>query len=135
MKKYVFFLVVLVFMVSCKTVKIDSAVRNIVYPGVQSAKPYMYYEVVFNAPNQFSINKVLLGEKTIDQYNLQKAETNGFLDVKKNDFDAGKYKLQFKSFDIYKNGENNMLKIEVLIKGKIKTISTTLIEREAVHRK
>jgi major membrane immunogen (membrane-anchored lipoprotein) len=139
MKSYlmriIFFIAITSFVISCSTIKIDSATRRIVYPGIPSGKTSMNYEVLFNSNNSFAIKKVTVGDVIVENYSIQNIESQIFEDVKKNNFDSGKYKLMFKSFDISEDGSNNKVIIEVIQKGKTKIISTIVVEKEPTYRK
>jgi len=138
MKNYliriVFFFAVTSFVLSCSTIKIDSATRSIVYPGIPSGKTSMNYEVLFKSNNSFAIKKITVGDVIVENYSIQNTVTQVFEDVKKNNFDSGNYKLMFKSFDISKENNNNVI-IEVIQKGKTKIISTVVVEKEAIHKR
>jgi major membrane immunogen (membrane-anchored lipoprotein) len=138
MKNYliriVFFFAVTSFVLSCSTIKIDSATRSIVYPGIPSGKTSMNYEVLFKSNNSFAIKKITVGDVIVENYSIQNIVTQVFEDVKKNNFDSGNYKLMFKSFDISKENNNNVI-IEVIQKGKTKIISTVVVEKEAIHKR
>ena len=133
--RVLFFLSIVSFVVSCASVKINSASRNIVYPGIPSGKISMNYEVGLNSSFDFSISKIIVGEKEISVYSLQDIETQAFVNVKKNDYKAGNYKLEFKSPEVYKNGENNKVTIEIIQKGKTKVIVATVIDNKPVHKR
>lgn len=130
-----FFLSITFSVVSCSTIKIDSATRNIVYPGIPSGKTSINYEILFNSNYSFSIKKITVGDAIIENYSIQNVESQVFEDVKKNDFDTGDYKLIFKSFDISKKDENNKVVIEVIQKGKVKIITAIIEETKTVHRR
>lgn len=130
-----FFLAITSFIVSCSTIKINSATRSVVYPGIPSGKISTNYEVLFNSNYSFSIKNITVGDAIIDNYSLQNIETQVFEDVKKNDYDIGNYRLIFKSFDVSKEGENNKVIIEVIQKGKTKMISAIIEEKKPVHRR
>ena len=138
MKNYliriVFFFAVTSFVLSCSTIKIDSATRSIVYPGIPSGKTSMNYEVLFKSNNSFAIKKITVGDVIVENYSIQNTVTQVFEDVKKNNFDSGNYKIMFKSFDISKENNNNVI-IEVIQKGKTKIISTVVVEKEAIHKR
>jgi len=129
------FISIVSFVASCTSVKINSATRNIVYPGIPSGKISMSYEVVLNSNFDFSISKIIIGEKEISIYSLQDQETHAFVNVKKNDYKAGSYKLVFKSSKVYKDGENNKVTIEIIQKGKTKVITAIVTDKKPVHKR
>jgi hypothetical protein len=139
MKRHFLSLIVLfvsgVILISCNTVEIVSSTRTLVYPGVATAKTTMNYEVVFKSNSDFSINTVLLNNDTIKSYFIQNVQTQVFEDVKKNSFNAGEFKLTFKSLKLYKPGENNKIAIDILVKGKRKVIKIDAIDGKPVHRR
>jgi len=139
MKRYllriVFFITITSIVISCSTIKVDSATRSVVYPGISSGKTSMNYEVLFTSNSSFSIKKITVGDVVIENYSLQNIETQVFEDVKKNEYDIGNYRLIFKSFDVSKEGDNNKVIIEVIQKGKTKMISAIIEEKKPVHRK
>jgi hypothetical protein len=126
---------ILLLVVSCSTLKVEYAHRRIVYPGISSGKTKMSYEIGFSANNNFSINEIKLENSVIERYSIQNQQTKAFVDVKKNDFSAGKYKLFFSSFDIYKKGENNRLIIKVNQKNKNKIISVIVQDKEPIRKR
>jgi hypothetical protein len=128
-------LITLLINISCTSLKINSAKRNIVYPGVPSGNTLMKYELIINSQTQFSINRISLKDETIDVYSVQDINTQVFMDIKKNLFEPGEYKLSFSSKFISKNQEDNKITIEFKIRGKTKIISVLPKEMPPVRRR
>ncbi|UBM61275.1 hypothetical protein LA303_07540 [Candidatus Sulfidibacterium hydrothermale] len=128
------FLILVTGFESCKTIAIESASRNLVYPGVPRGKIYMNFSVVFSSKDNFSIKRVMLGDSVIKRYSLQDLKTQVFLDIKKNQFGPGKFKLIFKSYDLRKNKKNQVF-LTIVRNGRPKTISAFADLKKPVYRR
>ena len=128
------FLILVTGLQSCKTIAIESASRNLVYPGVPSGKIYMNFSIVFSSKDNFSIKKVMLGDSVVKRYFLQDLKTQVFLDIKKNQFSPGKFRLIFKSYDLRKS-KGNQVFLTIVHHGRPKTISTFAELKKTVYRR
>jgi hypothetical protein len=131
----VIFLSFISVILSCATIEINTASRNIVYPGISSGKTYVDYEVVFKSNDRFAIKTVLVDDQPINNYSIQNLDSQIYIDIKKNDFEAGVYRLGFRLFDINKVVENNKVALEIIQKGEIKIISSLIVDKKPIYKK
>ena len=130
---FIYFLLIL--LSSCSSVKINTATRKIVYPGVSSGKESMVYEIVFKASSEFTIDEILLEGNSISNYSIQNINTRIYEDVGKNNFKAGDYKLIFKTSEIDDTENNNMLTLLLIEKEHKRKISINVRNINSVHRR
>ncbi len=133
--KLVLFLSMVSFLISCGTMGIQSSSYTIVYPGIPSGKTYTAYETVFYSKYSFSIQKITIGGRAIRNYSIQNTKTQVFVDVKKNDYEGGSYKLIAKTYGTSMHKGENIVSIKINQKGKVKGISAKIIKKASIHRR
>ena len=110
---------------------------KIVYPGISTGKTYLVSEVIISSKQTFSIESVLFGDKKVSDYSLQNMKSNIFVDVKKNSFEEGEYKLIFKTDYVEDLNDNTEISITLNSDGNLKTITKDVIvdKSKSVHLK
>jgi hypothetical protein len=131
--KYLSLLIVVFIISSCSTLKIHSANKSLVIPGISKAKKFMLYKVEFNSNQNFSIDKIVLGNKPINTFSIYNADTKLYENVDKNSFKKGTFLLSFKLLN--SNTENNTVTLYVKQGKRTKTISTELKTTNTIYRR
>jgi hypothetical protein len=132
--KYISLLIVFLVIESCSTFKINSAGKNLVIPGFSKSKKYMLYKVEFESKQNFSIDKVELGNNQITKFSLYNINTKLYEDAGSTNIKKGVYRLSFKLFN-FEPDTNNTVTLYIKQGNKTKTISSELKTTDTVHRK
>ncbi len=132
--KYISLLIIFLVIESCSTFKINSAGKNLVIPGFSKSKKYMLYKVEFESKQNFSIDKVELGNNQITKFSLYNINTKLYEDAGSTNIKKGVYRLSFKLFN-FEPDTNNTVTLYIKQGNKTKAISSELKTTDTVHRK
>lgn len=117
---------------SCATINIKEASRTTVYPGVRDAKIYVNYEVLISSKKEVEVKEIFLGNKQIDTFFTQNMKTQVFESKKKI---KGLYKILFKLPKSSEANKNDILELRIVQEEKIKTLTTPITTKKAIHRR
>lgn len=126
---------VLWMMSSCSTslLTVNSAVKSVNYPGIQSAKPYLKYTIEFEAKSNFTVKKVALNDSDkIESFQLfsieKKVNVNSDSEHQK-----GQYILSFKTVHLNKIETSETVFIYTESNHKIDKKKVLLVKKEAIR--
>lgn len=110
----------LMLIIACKTMSfnVGKSTKQIHYPGIKSGTSFIKYKVVFKSEDIFVIERILLNDENINNYELYNVHLRRYVKTNSS-HNNGDYILTFKKKDIRRIDTKDMLSL--VLKGKFRT--------------